>query len=147
MKVWQHLREKLNLRKEIWAQMARIEQLSKITPAITPDMEEWGVIPDEVRTLEQAEQWLAVLQTAELRRQADRYGVEFPDPLDKTLNQRMAWDDDENEPLYLTSKGMRMAREAIRAEQRHRREVAGYWVGIFVGVVGSITGLLAFILD
>jgi hypothetical protein len=84
MKIWDRYQEERKHRKDIEGQIKRIEQLSKVVPEQSLDMESWGYVPEEVKTLEQAEQWLAVLQTAQLRRRAERYGIEMPIPLRKT---------------------------------------------------------------
>ena len=120
MKALERYREERKHREEVEGQIKRIEQLSKVVPVQTLDVELWGCVPEEVKTLEQAEQWLAVLQTAQLRRKAERYGIEMPDPAIAELGARMEWDADQDEPYYLTSKGMRLLNLALREEEKYR---------------------------
>jgi hypothetical protein len=146
MKYWDRVREERSFQKEIDGQIKRIEQLSKIVPVQTLDMELWGHMPDEVKTLQQAEQWLAVLQTAQLRRKAERYGIELPDSVDEDLGGRMEWDDDENEPYYLTSKGMRLLNLALRDEEKYRWDKWNTRISVTIAPLSLIVAILALVL-
>jgi len=134
-------------KKLIEDQIKRIEQLSKVIPEQTVEMVVLGYVPDEVRTLEQAEQWLAVLQTAQLRRKAEHYGVEMPDPSDRELGERMAWDDDQDEPYYLTSKGMRQVNMAIREEDKYRWDKWNTRISATIAPLSLIVAILALWFD
>ncbi|MNJ30542.1 hypothetical protein D3C77_251420 [compost metagenome] len=128
-------------------QIKRIEQFSKVIPEQTVEMELLGYVPEEVKTLEQAEQWLAVLQTAQLRRKAERYGVEMPDSSDRELGQRMDWDDDQDEPYFLTSKGMRQVNMAIREEDKYRWDKWNTRISATIAPLSLIVAIMALWLD
>jgi len=128
-------------------QIKRIEQCSKVIPDQTIEMQVLGYVPEEVKTLEQAEQWLAVLQTAQLRRRAERYGVEMPDTSDRELGSRMAWDDDQDEPYYLTSKGMRQVNMAIREEDNYRWNKWNTRISATIAPLSLIVAILALWFD
>ena len=56
------------------------------------------------------------------------------------------WEEGQQVSQYLTPKGMKKLREAIRAEQKARREMFLMWVPViagFTGLVGAATGLIA----
>lgn len=134
-------------KKLIEEQINRIEQCSKVIPEQTIEMQLLGYVPEEVKTLEQAEQWLAVLQTAQLRRKAERYGVEMPDTSDRELGSRMAWDDDQDEPYYLTSKGMRQVNMAIREEDNYRWNKWNTRISATIAPLSLIVAILALWFD
>lgn len=56
---------------------------------------------------------------------------------------QVEWDDDESQPCYLTDVGVKLMRDRIRAEKKHRREVAAFWVTSVVGVLGAVTGMIS----
>ena len=145
MNFWDRIRVEQKYRREIEEQITRIEQLSKVLPKTTLAMEFAGYMPEEVKTLEQAEQWLAVLQTAQLRRKAERYGIEMPDSLDKKLGSRMEWDDDENEPYYLTNKGMYIVNLALREEEKYRWGKWNARISVIVAPLSLVVAILALI--
>lgn len=145
MKFWDRIREEHKYRREIEGQITRIEQLSKVLPVTTLAMELAGYMPEEVKTLEQAEQWLAVLQTAQLRRKAERYGIEMPDSLDKNLGNRVEWDDDEDEPYYLTSKGMHLVNHALREEEKYRWDKWNTRISVTVAPLSLVVAILALV--
>lgn len=145
MKYLDRIREERGYQKEIEGQIKRIEQLSKLVPEQSLDMQLWGYMPQEVKTLEQAEQWLAVLQTAQLRRKAERYGIEMPDSLDKELGSRMEWDDDEDEPYYLTSKGMRAVHLALREEEKYRWDKWNTRISVTIAPLSLVVAILALV--
>jgi hypothetical protein len=134
-------------KKLIEEQFKRIEQLSKVIPEQTVEMELLGYQPEEVKTLEQAEQWLAVLQTAQLRRKAERYGVEMPDTSDRELGLRVAWDDDQDEPYYLTSKGMKQVNMAIREEDKYRWDKWNTRISATIAPLSLVVAILALWFD
>ena len=145
MNFWDRIREEHKYRREIEGQITRIEQLSKVLPVTTLAMELAGYMPEEVKTLEQAEQWLAVLQTAQLRRKAERYGIEMPDSLDKNLGNRVEWDDDEDEPYYLTSKGMHLVNHALREEEKYRWDKWNTRISVTVAPLSLVVAILALV--
>jgi hypothetical protein len=143
MKTWVRYQEERKHREDIEGQIKRIEQLSKVIPEQSHEMELAGYVPDEVRTLEQAEQWLAVLQTAQLRRKAERYGIEMPDTSAADYGRRMEWDADEDEPYYLTSKGMRIVNLALRDEEKYRWDKWNTRISVTVAPLSLIVAILA----
>ncbi|WDG45710.1 MULTISPECIES: hypothetical protein [Pseudomonas] len=145
MKIWDRYQEERKHRKDIEGQIKRIEQLSKVVPEQSLDMELWGYVPEEVKTLEQAEQWLAVLQTAQLRRRAERYGIEMPDTSAEDLGRRMEWDADQNEPYYLTSKGMRLVNLALREEEKYRWDKWNTRISVTIAPLSLIVAILALV--
>lgn len=145
MRVFDRIREDLAHRKSIQGQIKRIEQLSKVVPAQTLDMELWGVMPQEIKNLEQAEQWLSVLQTAQLRRRAERFGVEMPDTSDTELGGRIEWNDDEDEPYFLTSKGMRLVNHALREEEKYRWDKWNTRISVTIAPLSLLVAVLALV--
>lgn len=89
------------------------------------------------------DQWRKAIITQRLRFQADRLGVDLPAITDVGMYRQVDWDDDKNQPYYLTDAGIRVARDIIRAEAKHRQEVVGFWVTCIVGVIGALTGLVS----
>jgi hypothetical protein len=145
MKAWDRYKEERKHRKDIEGQIKRIEQLSKVVPEQALDMEQWGFVPEEVKTLEQAEQWLAVLQTAQLRRKAERYGIEMPDTSIEEFGRRMEWDADQDEPYYLTSKGMRIVNLALREEDKYRWDKWNTRISVTIAPLSLIVAILALV--
>lgn len=52
---------------------------------------------------------------------------------------------------YLSPEGLQKVRTAVREEQKQRREVAAFWIGLIggtlIGVLGALTGVLATLKD
>lgn len=145
MKILERYRQERKHREEIEGQLKRIEQLSKVVPVHTLDVELWGCVPQELKTLAQAEQWLAVLQTAQLRRKAERYGIEMPDPAIVGVGARMEWDADEDEPYYLTSKGMKLLNLAFREEEKYRWDKWNARIAATTAPLSLIVAMLALV--
>jgi hypothetical protein len=145
MKAWDRYKDERKHRIDIEGQIKRIEQLSKVVPEQALDMEQWGFVPEEVKTLEQAEQWLAVLQTAQLRRKAERYGIEMPDTSIEEFGRRMEWDADQDEPYYLTSKGMRIVNLALREEDKYRWDKWNTRISVTIAPLSLIVAILALV--
>ena len=80
-----------------------------------------------------------------LRRVADQFHIQMPDEGDPANYGSISWDFDHKEPKYLTAKGLRELLPSIRAAQKERRDAAGFWFGVVVGVIGALTGLLSVI--
>ncbi len=147
MEFFERLKADREQKKLIDAQLTRIEQISKVIPEPTTEMIVLGYQPEEVKTLQQAEEWLAVLQTAHIRRKAERYGVEMPDSSDPELGRRMDWDDDQDEPYYLTSKGMRQVKMAIREEHKYRWDKWNTMISATIAPLSLIVAILALWFD
>lgn len=104
---------------------------------------ETGEADEYYRQIELSEQWRALIQTNYYRRKAEALLVPLPEESDVNMFSRVAWDDAEDEPLYLTPLGLRTVRAAIREEEKHRREVFGFWFASFTGLGGVIIGVLS----
>ncbi|MFV0664573.1 hypothetical protein [Denitromonas sp.] len=122
------------------AELNRMRRRASNTPTGSSDPRyDFGA--DQWREIDVAEQWMAVLQTNRLRRQAVRLRIPFP--ADEELFRRMEWDDDEDESEYLTEQGFQVARERIRAECQYRRTVAAFWLSVVTGLIGALIGLVS----
>lgn len=95
------------------------------------------------RDCETNDQWRRLIVTRFLRFEADRLGVDLPNTKEQAMYGQVEWDDDESQPYYLTDVGMRLTRDRIRTEKKHRREVAAFWVTSVVGVIGALTGMIS----
>tara|TARA_R110000851_G_scaffold295568_1_gene450424 strand:- start:1266 stop:1778 length:513 start_codon:yes stop_codon:yes gene_type:complete len=93
--------------------------------------------------LNQGELHLNVIKTMKLRRLADRFHIQMPDEHEPGNYGTISWDDDRREPKYLTAEGLRKLLPLIRAAQKERRDAAGFWFGVIVGVIGALTGLVS----
>lgn len=88
-------------------------------------------------------EWRQLVITKYLSRIADDLNVPLPDREDKSLWQRVEFDNDPSQPRYLTQRGVVEARRLIREEQKAKREAIAFWVPIFFGSAGMITGIIA----
>jgi len=146
MRCWERYREEKKQREEIELQIQRIELLSKIVPIQTLEVELWGGLLEEEKTLRNAEQWLAVLQTAHLRRKAERYGIEMPDPENEELGKRMDWAANQHEPYYMTSKGMRLVNLALREEEKYRWDKWNARIAATTAPLSLVVAILALVI-
>jgi len=145
MSVWERLKQSRKHRKEIDAQIERIETLNRNLPDQSLEMELMGYMPQEYKNLEQAEQWLAVLKTEDLRRKTSRYGVDMPDPVDSEYGLKVDWDDHEEEPYYLTSKGMKVVNLALREEEKYRWDKWNARIAATTAPLSLIVAILALV--
>lgn len=95
---------------------------------------------DEISDVCQSRQTLI---TENYQRIARNLSVPMPDMRDPEL-----WEEVENSMLQisfrcLTSKGEQAIKNAIREEQKHRRDVVLFYFGIAVGLIGAATGLVS----
>lgn len=67
----------------------------------------------------------------------------MPDINDARMYEAVEMEKTDQSTKYLTAAGEAFIRAAIREEKKHRREAVGYWFGIAVGLIGSITGLVS----
>lgn len=80
------------------------------------------------------------IRTRRLLRKADRLSVPIPTMSD----DGHLWRRSHQLGTYaLTTEGYAEVRRSIRAEKRERREGALAWAGLFIGVLGALTGLLS----
>ena len=92
-------------------------------------------------------EWKQLILTRYWEEKASNLGLPSLDWEDKSLRGQVDWDDDEDQPWYLTPKGIDALKERVRTEERHRREVRGYWFGIVIGLIGALTGLASVLKD
>jgi hypothetical protein len=83
---------------------------------------------------------IEAIKTRRLLRKANSLDVpyEYPSedsPVWERSDQLHAW--------HLTTIGYSQVRTAIRQERRDRREWALTWAGVIIGIIGSLTGMLA----
>lgn len=110
-------------------------------PIETTESNESGEMAEYYREYERLWEWRQLILTRYWESKAVSYEVIMPDLNDKALWGQVEYDDDSQEPRYLTDAGIARIKAAIREEQKHRREVAGFWVTLVVGCIGALTGL------
>ncbi len=140
--MWQwpnYIQYRIDLLKQSKAQKA----FDKVRPEETQEAYDSGQLVDAYQQDEDLYEWKRLIQTRYLRARADKLLVQMPSADDPEMYNQVEWDKDPSEPKYLTDKGIRVVRAAIREETKHRREAVGYWFGIAVGVIGALTGLVS----
>jgi len=118
-------------------------RIESTRPPETREAYEAGAIKmfwDEISDVCQSRQTLI---TENYQRIARNLSVPMPDMRDPEL-----WEEVENSMLQisfrcLTSKGEQAIKNAIREEQKHRRDVVLFYFGIAVGLIGAATGLVS----
>lgn len=134
-----YIRYRIELRK----QKKDARELEKKAPPDSAEAAESGQWADYMRDVELSDQWRSLIITQYLERQADSLGVLLPSRSDKEVYARVAWDDHPDEPYYLTPSGLKIVRDAVREEQKHRREFWGFWITSLTGLGGVIIGVLS----
>ncbi|MNL14868.1 hypothetical protein D3C87_1358290 [compost metagenome] len=133
----------IKYRVELSKQKKDAKELEKHAP---PDCEEAhasGLWADYIQKVELSDQWRSLIITQYLERKADSLGVQLPSRSNADVYARVAWDDHPDEPYYLTPAGLKVVRDAVREEQKHRREFWGFWITSFTGLGGVIIGVLS----
>lgn len=71
--------------------------------------------------------------------------VPLPNRAEKAMYDRIEWDYDiPLEPIYyLSSHGIKYVRGQLWEANKQNRERITYWLSIFFGVVGALTGLIS----
>lgn len=129
---------------DFYSQRARIWRQYKAVPTeLEPNESGFAPMPAQLVHIFGEEQILDRIETLRLMRLASRHGIEMPSTADNENYREVDFDVDQYQPKYLTPKGFREVRQAIRAAQRERREAAGFWFGVVVGVIGALTGLVS----
>jgi hypothetical protein len=100
------------------------------------DMESF--IHDEDHHKREFRDWIGVVQTTHLVRQADGLGVPIPNTLTESDKWQETWDADE----YLTVAAAAELRTAIRDERKGRQEIWHSWITLAVSLITTATGLL-----
>lgn len=134
-----YIRYRIELRK----QKKDARELEKKAPPDSAEAVESGQWANYMRDVELSDQWRSLIITQYLERQADSLGVLLPSRSDKEIYARVAWDDHPDEPYYLTPSGLKIVRDAVREEQKHRREFWGFWITSLTGLGGVIIGVLS----
>lgn len=134
-----YIRYRIELRK----QKKDARALEKKAPPDCEQAVESGEWANYMRHVELSDQWRSLIITQYLERQADSLGVFLPSRSDKEIYARVDWDDHPDEPYYLTPSGLKAVRDAVREEQKHRREFWGFWITSLTGLGGVIIGVLS----
>lgn len=113
------------------------EQNEKLKPQEPAD--DWELY---VRESDKIYEWRQLVMTRYLKRRAEALHLPLPDRSDKSLWQRVDFDDDPSEPKYLSQKGVMEAKKLIREEQKARRDAIAFWVPIFFGTGGMVMGII-----
>jgi hypothetical protein len=103
-----------------------------------------GITSREMSELHWNDEDLMVAHTRRLSKMAHKLMIEVGGRWDPETKDD--WEEGQQVYQYLTPKGMKKLREAIRAEQKARREMFLMWVPViagFTGLVGAATGLIA----
>jgi len=138
-------REALALEWQFQAQNARIwRQYKEVVSATNQGSHDQAA--EQLHHISIEEQFLAVIETRKISRLAARYGFKMPDASTVGNYSAVEWDYDHDESRFLTNQGMLTVQQALRAAKKERREAAGFWFGIIVGVMGAATGLMAVVL-
>lgn len=140
--MWQ-LPNYVQYRLELQKQSKVQKELDKKRPAESRQSHESGEQQYYDMQDEELYEWKRLIQTRYYRNKADSLLVPMPGFDEDGMYERVEWDRDSKQPRYLTDKGLRVVRSAIREEQKHRRESVGYWFGILAGLIGAITGLVS----
>ncbi|AZD67620.1 hypothetical protein SAMN04489802_2793 [Pseudomonas chlororaphis] len=69
----------------------------------------------------------------------------MPDTSAEDLGRRMEWDADQNEPYYLTSKGMRLVNLALREEEKYRWDKWNTRISVTIAPLSLIVAILALV--
>ncbi|NMG71820.1 hypothetical protein [Parazoarcus communis] len=101
---------------------------------------DWGAV-------QAAENWLAVIVTRHLSRRAAKLDVPMPSRDEPEMYRSMEWDYDNNETAFLTERGIFEVKARIREEEKHRREVFGFWVTTITGLLGATIGVLSLLIS
>ncbi|WP_212810922.1 hypothetical protein [Pseudomonas sp. Ost2] len=133
----------IKYRVELRKQKKDAKELEKKAPPDCEQAYESGQWADYMQKVELSDQWRSLLITRYLEREADSLGVFLPSRSNAELYARVAWDDHPDEPYYLLPPGLKVVRDAVREERKHRREFWGFWITSFTGLGGVIIGVLS----
>lgn len=90
------------------------------------------------------------LYTLKLLKKASRLKVPVPEHYDENKNKTDYWKQGSFGSIYLTKKGIKRLREEIREEEKWYIEKRAHyikWVTALTGIIGTLTGLIAIILN
>lgn len=135
----------LKYRQELRKQRKYAEELQKKVPEDCEQNQESGALSAHHRQMEISEQWLALIQTKYFIREAERLLVAVPEYTDQAMYSQFDYDDDPDEPYYLTVLGLKTLKASVREEKKHRREIAVFWMSSLTGLIGATIGLITII--
>jgi len=134
-----YLRYKLELR-----EIAKHEKnLAKREPRNTKEAHESGQMASYVEASIDLYEWRRIALTDYYRTVADRLMVPMPPVEDQQMYKQVGWDKNPRQPRYLTDKGFTSIRNAVREEQKHRREVKAFWLTWVTGLGGMLIGVIS----
>lgn len=133
----------IQYRYDLYRQKKADRALRKNPPPDSEQAHENGDIQQYVHELELSEQWRAIIQTDYYRRKAEALLVQMPPEDDASMYSRVGWDDHHDMYRYLTPLGLRTVRASIREEQKHRRDVLGFWIAGVTGLGGIVIGIIS----
>jgi hypothetical protein len=136
-----YLRYRLELRK----QRRHAKDLQKKEPEDCEQNQENGALIEYFHRVENAEQWLALIQTAYFIREAERLLVPVPEYRDEAMFSRVEYDDHPDEPYYLTPLGIKALKALVREEKKHRRDIVVFCMSSLTGLIGATIGLITII--
>ncbi|HLG35848.1 MAG TPA: hypothetical protein VI757_13275 [Bacteroidia bacterium] len=84
-------------------------------------------------------------QTEHYKIICDSLKIPMPDLEDSKFYYRYNFDDDEGDKYILTKEGLYDVRDRIRKEKKERREIAGFWISMIIGLLGTLIGLISVI--
>lgn len=133
----------IQYRYDLFRQKRSAKELEKKAPPESEHSHESGEMQNYHHRVELSDQWRALIQTDYYRRKSESLLIEMPDIDADDMYRQVDYDDHPDQPYYLTSKGLKFVKAAIREEQKHSRERFSYWFGIAIGLIGALTGLVS----
>jgi hypothetical protein len=139
MRLPNYIRYRVELRK----QKEHAAGLRKNEPPDCESAYEQGQWAEYEHQLELSDQWLARILTVYYLRRAESLLVKVPDINDPLIARKTDWDDHPDEPYFMTELGLDTIKRSIREEEKHRREIAGFWLTSLTGLIGAAIGLIS----
>jgi hypothetical protein len=139
MRLPNYIRYRVELRK----QQKHATELRKNEPPDCETAHEYGQWAEYEHQLELSDQWLARILTVYYLRRAESLLVNPPDINDPLMARKTDWNDHPDEPHFMTELGLQTIKMSIREEEKHRREVAGFWLTSLTGLIGAAIGLIS----
>lgn len=132
--LWKLQQEKDKTRRIFGKEMAEAEKKK----ASHDDMAH--IVGEEMYFIDTIDEQIAQLQGQLLRRQAERYLIPFP----KRITKNGDWEQSKITGRWLLGqKTVSELRNAIRREQKDRREKWQGWLALLIGLIGALIGLLS----
>ena len=96
--------------------------------------------------VEQASAWIEYLQTKYYSDTCKYMVLPVPKENDIDMYYNYNFDDNEGDRYIFTTAGFSHIRKQIRTEKKERREEYGYWIALFIGIIGALTGFISIII-